>query len=143
MPKDLGVDFADPARYPYRSICTISTHDMSTLRGWWEEDAELTQRFYKEVLHHEGEAPATATPELCEEVLTQHLQGASMLCIPSFQDWLSMDGEVRNPNSDERINIPANPRHYWRWRMHLTIEQLMNEDALNDKIRSLIKESGR
>ena len=66
-----------------------------------------------------------------------------MLCIPSFQDWLSMDGEVRNPNSDERINIPANPRHYWRWRMHLTIEQLMNEDALNDKIRSLIKESGR
>lgn len=143
MPKDLGVDFADPARYPYRSICTISTHDMSTLRGWWEEDAELTQRFYKEVLHHEGEAPATATPELCEEVLTQHLQGASMLCIPSFQDWLSMDGEVRNPNSDERINIPANPRHYWRWRMHLTIEQLMNEDGLNDKIRSLIKESGR
>ncbi|MBO7553122.1 MAG: 4-alpha-glucanotransferase [Bacteroidaceae bacterium] len=143
MPKDLGVDFADPARYPYRSICTISTHDMSTLRGWWEEDAELTQRFYKEVLHHEGDAPAKATPELCEEVLKQHLQGASMLCIPSFQDWLSIDGEVRNPDSDERINIPANPRHYWRWRMHLTIEQLMKQEELNDKIRSLIKESGR
>ena len=143
MPKDLGVEFADPARYPYRSVSTISTHDMSTLRGWWEEDSEATQRFYNEVLHHEGDAPATATPEICEEILRQHLEGKSMLCIPSLQDWLSIDGKVRNPNADERINIPAIPKHYWRWRMHLTIEQLMQQEKLNDKIRSLIKESGR
>jgi len=143
MPKDPSQEFAIPAQYPYRSISTISTHDMSTLRGWWEEDAKVTQDFYDKVLKHEGEAPASATPELCEEVLTQHLEGTSMLCIPSLQDWLSIDGKVRNPNADERINIPANPRHYWRWRMHLTIEQLMKEDALNEKIRILIKESGR
>ena len=38
MPKDPAQEFGHPDWYPYRSVCTISTHDMSTLRGWWEED---------------------------------------------------------------------------------------------------------
>ena len=143
MPKALDEEFADPARYPYRSVCTISTHDMSTLRGWWEESVEVTNHFYRKMLCHIGEAPTEATPYLCEEILNQNLQGQSMLCILSFQDWLSIDGQVRNPNVDERINVPANPRHYWRWSMHLTIEQLLKEEKLNQKIRSLISESGR
>lgn len=144
MPKDPKQEFGHPERYPYRSVCTISTHDMSTLRGWWEEDPKQTQRYYNNALHHGGEAPATATPELCEEVVCKHLESNSMLCILSWQDWLSMDGKWRNPDAQaERINIPANPRHYWRWRMHLTLEQLMEADTLNDKIISLIEHTGR
>lgn len=144
MPKDPKQAFGQPEQYPYRSVCTISTHDMSTLRGWWEEDANQTQRFYNTVLGRAGEAPAEATPELCEQIVSNHLYSQSMLCILSWQDWLSIDGRWRHPEAQsERINIPANPRHYWRWRMHLTLEQLMQAEALNEKIRSLIVHAGR
>ena len=117
---------------------------MSTLRGWWEEDFQQTQRYYNTMLGHYGAAPATATPELCEEVVRNHLHSNSILCILSLQDWMSMDGKWRNPNvQEERINIPANPRHYWRWRMHLTLEQLMKAESLNEKIRSMIESTGK
>ena len=144
MPKDPSQEFGHPEWYPYRSVCTISTHDMSTLRGWWEEDAQQTQRYYNHALGHYGTAPAAATPELCEQVVRAHLTSNSMLSILSFQDWMSVDGQLRNPNvAEERINVPANPRHYWRYRMHLTLEQLMAADDLNNKIRQMIADSGR
>ena len=144
MPKDPKQEFGHTDWYPYRSVCTISTHDMSTLRGWWEEDFQQTQRYYNTMLGHYGAAPATATPELCEEVVRNHLHSNSILCILSLQDWMSMDGKWRNPNvQEERINIPANPRHYWRWRMHLTLEQLMKAESLNEKIRCMIESTGR
>ncbi len=144
MPKDPKQEFGHPEWYPYRSVCTISTHDMSTLRGWWEEDSQQTQHFYNNALGHWGAAPAVITPELCEEVVRNHLYSNSILCILSLQDWLSIDGQYRNPNAqEERINIPANPRHYWRWRMHLTLEELLEADSLNEKMKSLIANTGR
>ena len=144
MPKNPMHEFGYLNEYPYRSVCTISTHDMSTLRGWWEEDYLQTQRYYNTMLGHYGTAPTVATPELCEEVVRNHLKSNSILCILSLQDWLSIDGKWRNPNvQEERINVPANPRNYWRYRMHLTLEQLMKAEELNDNIRELIKYTGR
>lgn len=144
MPKNPMYEFGYLNEYPYRSVCTISTHDMSTLRGWWEEDYLQTQRYYNTMLGHYGTAPTVATPDLCEEVVRNHLKSNSILCILSLQDWLSFDGKWRNPNvQEERINVPANPRNYWRYRMHLTLEQLMKAEELNDKIRELIKYTGR
>ena len=144
MPKNPMHEFGYLNEYPYRSVCTISTHDMSTLRGWWEEDYLQTQRYYNTMLGHYGTAPTVATPELCEEIVRNHLKSNSILCILSLQDWLSIDGKWRNPNvQEERINVPSNPRNYWRYRMHLTLEQLMKAKGLNDKIRELIKYTGR
>ena len=144
MPKDPSQEFGHPEWYPYRSVCTISTHDMSTLRGWWEEDHQQTQRYYNHALGHYGTAPSPASPEICEEVVRNHLASNSMLCILSFQDWMSISGQLRNPNAaEERINVPANPRHYWRYRMHLTLEQLLEADELNSKLKQMITESGR
>jgi len=144
MPKDPSQQFGHPEWYPYRSVCTISTHDMSTLRGWWEEDAAQTQQFYNHVLQQPGEAPRTASTDICKQVIEAHLASNSILCILSLQDWLSLDNKWRNPNVQaERINIPANPRHYWRYRMHLTLEQLLKADSVNKKIVALINHNGR
>lgn len=144
MPKNPTYEFGHLSEYPYRSVCTISTHDMSTLRGWWEEDFQQTQRYYNTMLGHYGTAPSVATPELCEEVVRNHLYSNSIFCILALQDWLSIDGKWRNPNvPEERINIPANPRHYWRYRMHLTLEQLMEAESLNERIKELVKQTGR
>ena len=140
MPKEAFQEFGHLERYPYLSVCTISTHDMSTVRGWWKEDYQQTQRYYNSILGYYGQAPVEATAGICESIIKQHLRSNSMLCILSWQDWLSLDGHWRNPDVEaERINIPANPRHYWRYRMHLTLEELMKADSLNEKIRTLIE----
>jgi len=144
MPKNPADEFGHLRNYPYRSVCTISTHDMTTLRGWWEEDYQQTQRYFNNMLGHYGVAPTIATPELCEEIVYNHLNSNSIFCILSLQDWLSIDEKWRNPNpKEERINIPANPKHYWRYRMHLTLEQLMKAGSLNEKIKRLIAKTGR
>lgn len=144
MPKNPAYEFGALNEYPYRSVCTISTHDMSTLRGWWKEDAQQTQRYYNYILGHYGAAPEEASANICEEVVRQHLYSQSLLAILTFQDWLSMDDKWRNPNIEaERINVPANPRHYWRYRMHLTLEELMKAESINNKIKELIEQTGR
>lgn len=144
MPKSPANEFGKVNEYPFQSVCTIGTHDMSTFRGWWEEDKEQTERFYHQELGHWGEVPAHAPDWICEEVIRQHLESPSMLCVLTWQDWTSMDEKLRNPNIDaERINVPANPRHYWRWRMHITLEELIQYKEFNEKIQALIKESGR
>ncbi len=144
MPKIMFHEFANTRRYPYLSVCTPSTHDMATLRSWWTEDADLTQRFFNSVLGHIGKAPAEATPEICEEIIRMHLDSPSMLCIPLLQDWLSIDAQTQCADAaDERINVPAIPRYYWRYRMPLTIESLMEAAPLNSRIARLISLSGR
>jgi len=144
MPKNPQYTFGHLNENPYRSVATISTHDMATLRGWWEEDWERSQKYYNEALFRDGPAPHPMPGWLAQQVVAQHLQCPSMLCLLSLQDWLSIDEAVRYPDPDaERINVPANPRHYWRWRMHMTVEQLMENEELNSKITGLIKAYGR
>lgn len=144
MPKMPGIEFGKLESYPYLSVCTIGTHDMTTLRGWWKEDPALTDRFYHDELHYWGKTPEEAPGWLCEEIIRRHLQCPSMLCILTWQDWTAMDESVRNPDIDvERINVPANPRHYWRWRMHITLEKLMSLTDFNSHIRRMVTESGR
>ena len=144
MPKRPEDEFGHVESYPFRSVCTIGTHDMTTFRGWWEEDRNTSARFFYHELKHWGELPKHAPGWLCEDVIRRHLYCPSMLCIFTWQDWTSMDEALRNPDIDiERINIPANPHHYWRWRMHLTLENLMQQHDFNDKIRRMIDESGR
>jgi len=145
MPKDSKYRFGRLSHNPYRSVCTISTHDMPTLRQWWDEDYERTQDYYgASTLHRSGEAPHPLPGWLAKDIVSRHLTSPSMLCLLSLQDWLSIDEKLRLPDANaERINIPANPRHYWRYRMHLTIEQLLAANELNNEISTLIIQSGR
>ena len=140
MPKGMGEEFAKPAKYPYLSVCTTSTHDMNPIRAWWEEDAHLTQRYYNNVLKLEGDAPKSCTPEIAKRILLQHVASPAIFAILPLQDWLAMDGNLRaeNPHS-ERINVPAIARYYWRYRMHITLEQLLCEDRFNSELREMLK----
>ncbi len=144
MPKDDKVRFGHLSQNPYLSVCTISTHDMPTLRQWWDEDNERTQDYFNTMLYRGGNAPHPLPGWLAKDIVSRHLTSPSMLCLLSLQDWLSIDEKLRLPDQNaERINIPANPRHYWRYRMHLTIEDLIQADSLNEEIKTLIKQSGR
>lgn len=142
MPKNPFAEFSLLSSNPYRSVCAISTHDMPTLRGWWKEDNQRTQKYYNTVLCRSGEAPKDLSGALARDIILQNLMSPSMLCILSLQDWLSIDEKIRLADPDrERINIPANPRHYWRYRMHLNIEDLMKNEKFNELIISLIDQA--
>lgn len=122
MPKAMGVPFANPADYPYLSVCTTSTHDMATIRGWWREDQELSQRYFNEALGKDGLAPEECSGELAREILERHTKSPAMLTILPWQDWMACDESQRRADVDaERINVPANSRHYWRYRMHIKL----------------------
>ena len=97
------------------------------------------------MLGGEGDAPYFCEPWIVEKIIRQHLASPAMLCILPLQDWLALDGDVRYSGdpADERINIPANPRHYWRYRMHLSLEKLLQADGLNDRILDLVHKNGR
>jgi 4-alpha-glucanotransferase len=49
----------------------------------------------------------------------------------------------RSDPNEERINVPANPKHYWRYRMHISLEQLLKEEKFNQEWFHLIQSSGR
>ena len=144
MPKKVNTEFAMPADAPYRSVCTTSTHDMNPIRAWWEEDAVLTQRFYNRALGMQGTAPETCEQWIAEKIIEQHLQSQAMWIILPWQDWMALDTSLchKHPNA-ERINVPSNPRNFWCYRMHMTLEQLLKEDDFNARIKEMITESGR
>ncbi len=144
MPKDPRLEFAHPADAPYLSVCSTSTHDMSTLRGWWEEDRVHSERFFRLVMGQKGEFPFYMEPWVARDILNMHFYAPAMWAIFPIQDLLAMDGRLRWDNTEgERINVPAIAQHYWRYRMHLKLEDLINEKKLNNELRSMINASGR
>ncbi|MDD3079616.1 MAG: 4-alpha-glucanotransferase [Paludibacter sp.] len=144
MPKRPNTEFAMPADAPYLSVCTTSTHDMNPIRAWWEEDPTLTQRFYNVALGLPGPAPEKCEQWIAEKIVDQHLQSKAMWVILPWQDWMSVETKLclEHPFA-ERINVPSNPRNFWCYRMHITLEKLLKEEKFNKKIREIIYHSGR
>lgn len=144
MPKDKEASFNALPSLPYLSVCTTSTHDMSPIRLWWTENRDTTQRYYNQVLWKHGAAPENCSTDICWQIVTNHLNSPAMLAILPLQDWLSIDGNLRRENAEEeRINIPAIATHYWRYRMHISLEELMTASEFNNKLLTMIETSGR
>jgi 4-alpha-glucanotransferase len=143
-PKSDKIEFFHPSNAPYLSVVTPSTHDMSTIRGWWEEDRGVTQRFYNSQLGHWGEAPFFCEWWICRDILLQHLYSPAMWAIFQLQDLLSISDKLRRENPhEERINVPSNSKYSWRYRMHINLEDLIENDEFNNELRNYIVQSGR
>ena len=144
MPKDPKVEFAQPATAPYLSVCTTSTHDMATLRGWWEEDRAKTARYYHNILGHNDEMPYFSEPWVCREIINRHLHSPAMWTIFPIQDLLALDADLRWDDTDkERINVPSDEKNKWRYRMILPLEDLLEAKEFNEMLLSMINFSGR
>jgi 4-alpha-glucanotransferase len=143
MPKSAHQTFAHPAEAPYLSVVSPSTHDMSTLRGWWKEDSRLTSEFAWQCLGLDF-PPSELTTDLAQRIIHQHLESPAMWAIFPLQDLLALDETLRHPDTDaERINVPAITPWFWRYRMHLDLSTLHQATAFNQHVRHLIQRSGR
>lgn len=144
MPKKLNANFSRPAEAPYLSVVTPSTHDMSTIRGWWLEDRKLTEQFYKQELRLPGTAPLECEPWVNREIVRQHLDSPAIWSIFQLQDLLGMDEQLRRADIQaERINVPAIPRYYWRYRMHFPLETLVKARTFTRLVKDMVTHSGR
>ena len=144
MPKDPKTEFFHPNDAPYLSVVTPSTHDMSTIRGWWEEDKPRIQKFFNNELGQWGIAPSFCSGWINKTILNQHLYSPAMWSIFQLQDLLGMDEGIRRLNhNEERINVPAISPYYWRYRMHISLEQLLDSTAFNTELTNSIQQSGR
>ena len=143
MPKD-NSEFGIVRNYPYMSICSPSSHDMSTIRGWWEADQEVAGRFFHNYLHWFGVPPKDCTQDIVKAVVDDHLSSPSMLAIFPIQDLIGMDDTLRNPYAaSEQINEPSNPQHNWKFRFHLPVERLLEVTHFNDMLKAMLKVHGR
>jgi 4-alpha-glucanotransferase len=144
MPKNPEREFFHPNDAPYLSVVTPSSHDMSTVREWWSEDRSATQRFFTHELGQYSAAPSECLPWISRAILRQHLLSPAQWAVFQFQDLVGIDGELRLEDyRSERINIPSVPEHYWRYRMHLSLERLMGEESFTNALREDINASGR
>ena len=144
MPKNSDQKFSSPHNAKYLSVVSPSCHDMSTIRAWWEENREVTQEFYNEQLDHSGEAPYFCEPWICREINEQHLNSPAMWAIFPIQDLVAMDEKLRyDKPQEEQINVPSNSEHYWKFRFHLNIEDLMKAKSFNRMISEMLTTAGR
>lgn len=144
MPKQYGQEFDDMGKVPYMCVCSPSSHDTSTLRLWWTEDKEKTQRYYNQVLFLGGDAPEACNSDIVKQILQLHLRSNAMWVIVPIQDWFATDEAMSNPDLDaERINKPDDPHNVWKYRMHVSLEDVLRNSDFNQQIRAMIAKSGR
>ncbi len=144
MPNAADQKFSDTTAADYGSVVMPATHDMQPVRLWWEENRADAQLFFNDVLKEHGAAPYFCEPWICKMIIAMHLQSPAMWSIFLLQDLLAMDENLRRRiPSEERINDPANADQVWNYRLHIDIEQLMNEIGFNEMLKAMVKESGR
>jgi 4-alpha-glucanotransferase len=144
MPKAAGEEFTDFSEFDFLSVCSPSNHDTSTLRQWWREDFNKSQRYYNTILKESGEAPREANEELCRKIIKMHLESQSKWAIFLIQDLLSVHAELKKKgDGKERINYPSISQFYWKYRLHINLEDLIQRSDFSSSLRSLLLESGR
>ncbi len=143
MPKG-STKYGQTRDYPYFSVCSPSCHDMSTIRGWWEDDHDNAKNYFYNYLHWQGIVPMSCESHIVEAIVSDHMSSPSILAIFPIQDLIGMDDALKKPNAaSEQINEPSNPKHYWRYRFHMPVEDLKEAVQLNVKIKNIVKRSGR
>ncbi|KAK4272410.1 hypothetical protein QN277_020974 [Acacia crassicarpa] len=144
MPSEPDLEFGIPSQYSYMTVCAPSCHDAATLRAWWEEDEDRRLRFFRNVMECDMLPPDQCTSEVAYFIIRQHVESPSMWAIFPLQDLLALKEEyTTRPAKEETINDPTNPKHYWRYRVHVTVESLLEDNELTSIINNLVRESGR
>lgn len=145
MSKDPNHAFDDVDSFQYLSVCCPSTHDSSSIRGWWEENRPMTEKFWQNVLWRHDDCPEVCTPEISQMIIKKHLWSNSMWAIFLLQDVTSCIphlAKLQTPD-EERINIPADPEHKWRYRYPFYFEDLENDEEFTSTFFEWAKDSHR
>ncbi|MFC4261795.1 4-alpha-glucanotransferase [Ferruginibacter yonginensis] len=144
MPKNSNEVFSNTNNATYNTVVMPATHDMPTMRLWWQQQPVIAQQLFEHLFNSPQQTPYFCEPWVAERILYKHLNSKAMLSVFLLQDVLAMNGKLRQAMpEEERINDPANPQHVWNYRMPLHLEDLMLATTFNHHLQQLITESGR
>jgi 4-alpha-glucanotransferase len=137
--------------FPYDCVAVRAVHDTATLRKEWmtTEEGKLRHYFY-DILGMTSSFEDKATPAVLERVIWQHLDSAAMIATFQWQEWIALSESLKKKSPHhERVNIPDRFPHYWRYRMHMYVEDMLDEAGnrhvkeWNSQIRQMIRKSRR
>ena len=121
MPKVFGHPFVQTEDLPENCVYTTGTHDMPTLRGWLAEDRVRTRQFLDSLDLDDRKV----TAKTLNKIMEKHQDSPSKWNIYPLQDLLDLNEKNWSPNpADDQINVPANAKNQWRWRMKMSLEAL-------------------
>ena len=55
-----------------------------------------------------------------------------------IQDLLGIDADLRREvASEEQINDPADPNHYWRFRLHIDLDTILSRSDFLSRVKQM------
>jgi 4-alpha-glucanotransferase len=109
--------------YPELSVCTLSLHDSTTVREWWETEAD--QKLFSKFLGLPS-IHKTYNPETAKAFLTKAASARSCFRIFLIQDILHLSDKwyAKDPAS-ERINVPGTYNDFnWTYRLPVSMSEI-------------------
>jgi len=124
--------------YPFLSVCAPSVHDTSTLREWWETDANAA-KFWQD-WDFEGNFSSKYSPEVAKKVIQKILDCNAAICVFQIQDLFALRDEYRvSDASKERVNIPGTVQaSNWSYRIPMLISELLENKSFTKDISELV-----
>ncbi|MDR0443322.1 MAG: 4-alpha-glucanotransferase [Treponema sp.] len=120
-------------KYPELSVCTGAVHDSSTIREWWEKEANQGQ--FAGFIGVPA-LPKTYNPGAAKMILSKIAAARSRFRVFQIQDLLHLSNKwyTENPAS-ERVNVPGTSNEFnWTYRLPATIEEIAKD---KDVIRAV------
>jgi 4-alpha-glucanotransferase len=121
--------------YPQLSVCTPAVHDSSTVREWWEKEANQEQ--FSGFIGVPS-LPKIYNPGTARVILSKIAAAASRFRVFQIQDILHLSNKwyAEDP-ACERVNVPGTANDFnWTYRLPAKIEEIIKD---KDLIRSVIE----
>jgi 4-alpha-glucanotransferase len=122
--------------YPELSVCTPAVHDSSTVREWWEKEAD--QEGFCNFIGVPF-LPKIYNPGTARIILHAAASAASRFRVFQIQDLLHLSPRwyAEDPAS-ERINVPGTANEFnWTYRIPAAIEALEQDRAFVQAVKEL------
>jgi len=133
-----GQPYVPFEEYPHLSVCTPAVHDSSTVREWWEKEADQGQ--FSGFLG----VPSLSkiyNPGTAKVILSKTASARSRFRVFQIQDLLHLSNNWYSEKAeDERVNVPGTANEFnWTYRLPATIQEISKDKELILSVAELRK----
>jgi len=124
--------------YPVLSVCTPAVHDSSTVREWWNKEADQAQF---SAFIGVPSLPKVYNPGTAKVILSKTASARSRFRVFQVQDLLHLSNNWYSENQeDERVNVPGTANEFnWTYRLPATIQEIAKDKELISAVVQLSK----
>jgi len=124
-----GQPYVPFEEYPSLSVCTPAVHDSSTVREWWDKEADQGQ-FCGFI--GVPSLPKVYNPGTAKIILSKAASARSRFRVFQIQDLMHLSNNWYSENpADERINVPGTANNFnWTYRLPATIREIAKDKEL-------------